>query len=111
MAVSQRMRGSCPSRVPGRSTDSTRSVGPVQAGRPINEMILPAGGRLTKKHAAEPAAKPGPGFPLWRRRPGRLVLFGPSDKPYPACMLLLSCTGLSRGFDAGPLFEDIGFEL
>jgi len=26
-------------------------------------------------------------------------------------MLLLSCTGLSRGFDAGPLFEDLGFEL
>lgn len=26
-------------------------------------------------------------------------------------MLLLSCTGLARGFDAGPLFEDIGFEL
>src|SRR5438105_2400968 len=26
-------------------------------------------------------------------------------------MLLLSCSGLSRGFDAGPLFEDIGFEL
>src|SRR5205807_9752831 len=26
-------------------------------------------------------------------------------------MLLLSCTNLSRGFDAGPLFEDIGFEL
>lgn len=26
-------------------------------------------------------------------------------------MLLLSCTGLARGFDEGPLFEDIGFEL
>ncbi len=26
-------------------------------------------------------------------------------------MLLLSCNGLSRGFDAGPLFEDLGFEL
>lgn len=26
-------------------------------------------------------------------------------------MLLLSCSGLSRGFDAGPLFEDIAFEL
>src|SRR5262245_8097364 len=26
-------------------------------------------------------------------------------------MLLLSCTGLSRGFDADPLFEDLGFEL
>jgi ATP-binding cassette subfamily F protein 3 len=26
-------------------------------------------------------------------------------------MLLLSCSGLVRGFDAGPLFEDIGFEL
>src|SRR5947209_15077488 len=26
-------------------------------------------------------------------------------------MLLLSCSGLSRGFDAGPLFEDLGFEL
>src|SRR5438105_3118467 len=26
-------------------------------------------------------------------------------------MLLLSCTGLSRGFDAGPLFEDVAFEL
>ncbi len=26
-------------------------------------------------------------------------------------MLLLSCSQLSRGFDAGPLFEDIGFEL
>ncbi|MCS6852965.1 MAG: ABC-F family ATP-binding cassette domain-containing protein [Gemmataceae bacterium] len=26
-------------------------------------------------------------------------------------MILLSCTGLSRSFDAGPLFEDIGFEL
>src|SRR2546430_13217992 len=26
-------------------------------------------------------------------------------------MLLLSCSNLSRGFDAGPLFEDIGFEL
>ena len=26
-------------------------------------------------------------------------------------MLLLSCTQLSRGFDAGPLFEDIAFEL
>ncbi|MBI3410195.1 MAG: ABC-F family ATP-binding cassette domain-containing protein [Planctomycetes bacterium] len=26
-------------------------------------------------------------------------------------MLLLSCCQLSRGFDAGPLFEDLGFEL
>src|SRR5262245_27992083 len=26
-------------------------------------------------------------------------------------MLLISCSGLSRGFDAGPLFEDVGFEL
>ena len=26
-------------------------------------------------------------------------------------MLLLSCSGLSRGFDAEPLFEDLGFEL
>src|SRR5437764_5425535 len=26
-------------------------------------------------------------------------------------MLLLSCSDLSRGFDAGPLFEDVGFEL
>src|SRR5712691_8816740 len=26
-------------------------------------------------------------------------------------MLLLSCSQLSRGFDAGPLFEDVGFEL
>lgn len=26
-------------------------------------------------------------------------------------MLLLSCTGLSRGFDEGPLFIDLGFEL
>jgi ATP-binding cassette subfamily F protein 3 len=26
-------------------------------------------------------------------------------------MLLLSCSQLSRGFDEGPLFEDIGFEL
>ena len=26
-------------------------------------------------------------------------------------MLLMSCTGLSRAFDRGPLFEDLGFEL
>jgi ATP-binding cassette subfamily F protein 3 len=26
-------------------------------------------------------------------------------------MILLSCSRLTRGFDAGPLFEDIGFEL
>src|SRR5580693_2580336 len=26
-------------------------------------------------------------------------------------MLLLSCSQLSRGFDARPLFEDLGFEL
>lgn len=26
-------------------------------------------------------------------------------------MILLSCSGLIRGFDEGPLFEDIGFEL
>src|SRR5262245_47011818 len=26
-------------------------------------------------------------------------------------MLLLSCSRLARGFDEGPLFEDIGFEL
>src|SRR4051794_16742785 len=26
-------------------------------------------------------------------------------------MLLLSCSDLSRGFDQGPLFENIGFEL
>src|SRR5256714_5500394 len=26
-------------------------------------------------------------------------------------MLLLSCNGLSRGFDEGPLFENVGFEL
>src|SRR6185369_13286359 len=26
-------------------------------------------------------------------------------------MLLFSCSQLSRGFDAGPLFEDLGFEL
>jgi len=26
-------------------------------------------------------------------------------------MLLMSCTGLSRAFDRGPLFDDVGFEL
>jgi ATP-binding cassette subfamily F protein 3 len=26
-------------------------------------------------------------------------------------MILLSCSGLARGFDQGPLFQDIGFEL
>src|SRR5262249_19709434 len=26
-------------------------------------------------------------------------------------MLLLSCSGLTRGFDEGPLFQDLGFEL
>src|SRR3954464_6001828 len=26
-------------------------------------------------------------------------------------MLLMSCEGLERGFDAGPLFENVGFEL
>src|SRR6516225_4200865 len=26
-------------------------------------------------------------------------------------MLLMSCSRLSRGFDEGPLFQDIGFEL
>src|SRR6266404_5203416 len=26
-------------------------------------------------------------------------------------MILLSCSGLTRGFDAGPVFEDIGFDL
>src|SRR5262249_49447414 len=26
-------------------------------------------------------------------------------------MLLMSCTGLTRGFDRGPLFEDVEFEL
>src|SRR6059058_1023515 len=26
-------------------------------------------------------------------------------------MLLLSCTRLSRGFDQGPLFQNVGFEL
>ena len=26
-------------------------------------------------------------------------------------MLLLSCSRLTRGFDEGPLFEDVGFEL
>src|SRR5919202_3723875 len=26
-------------------------------------------------------------------------------------MLLLSCNGLARGFDEGPLFRDVGFEL
>src|SRR5438270_3640544 len=26
-------------------------------------------------------------------------------------MLLLSCSRLTRGFDAGPLFQDVGFEL
>src|SRR5437868_13683793 len=26
-------------------------------------------------------------------------------------MILLSCSRLARGFDEGPLFEDIGFEL
>src|SRR5271167_2484584 len=26
-------------------------------------------------------------------------------------MLLMSCSRLARGFDEGPLFEDIGFEL
>src|SRR5437879_1646731 len=26
-------------------------------------------------------------------------------------MLLLSCTNLTRGFDEGPLFENLGFEL
>src|SRR5919201_6934692 len=26
-------------------------------------------------------------------------------------MLLLSCSGLTRGFDEGPLFTDLGFEL
>ena len=30
---------------------------------------------------------------------------------YNALMLLLSCSQLSRGFDAGPLFEGLGFEL
>src|SRR6516165_7346045 len=28
-----------------------------------------------------------------------------------SAMLLLSCSSLSRGFDQGPLFRDIGFEL
>src|SRR5215472_15864071 len=26
-------------------------------------------------------------------------------------MLLLSCSGLSRGFDEGPLFQNVGFEV
>src|SRR5436853_3744331 len=26
-------------------------------------------------------------------------------------MLLMSCTGLARSFDRGPLFEELGFEL
>src|SRR5258707_13561299 len=26
-------------------------------------------------------------------------------------MLLLSCSSLARGFDAGPLFQNVGFEL
>ena len=30
---------------------------------------------------------------------------------YDIPMLLLSCSGLSRGFDQGPLFSDLGFEL
>src|SRR5262245_22510741 len=29
----------------------------------------------------------------------------------PVPMLLLSCSQLSRGFDEGPLFENVGFEL
>src|SRR5947209_18300988 len=33
------------------------------------------------------------------------------DPPLAKPMLLLSCTDLSRGFDAGPLFEGLGFEL
>src|SRR4051794_31711902 len=33
------------------------------------------------------------------------------DPPPARPMLLLSCSDLSRGFDAGPLFEGLGFEL
>src|SRR5947199_83213 len=46
----------------------------------------------------------GPGRPHER-------LCGPARRAYPVGMILLSCSGLSRGFDAGPLFEDVGFEL
>src|SRR5438045_6642088 len=36
----------------------------------------------------------------------------PPDRPrYPDRMMLLSCTGLTRGFHATPLFEDLAFEL
>src|SRR5437868_10482217 len=42
------------------------------------------------------------------RRPGpRRLLF--TERP--RAMLLLSCTNLTRGFDRGPLFEDVSFEL
>jgi ATP-binding cassette subfamily F protein 3 len=34
-----------------------------------------------------------------------------TDLPPAKLMLLLGCSQLSRGFDAGPLFEDLGFEL
>jgi ATP-binding cassette subfamily F protein 3 len=41
-------------------------------------------------------------------RQRRLSVFEPSA---PVLMILLSCSRLARGFDEGPLFEDIGFEL
>src|SRR5947209_19899556 len=47
-------------------------------------------------------APPLPGMPT---RPAR-----PQGGRSPA-MLLLSCSDLCRGFDEGPLFEDLGFEL
>src|SRR4051812_13507798 len=37
-----------------------------------------------------------------------------SAPPHPevtSLMLLLSCSSLSRGFDQGPLFQNVGFEL
>src|SRR6059036_1721460 len=48
-----------------------------------------------------------------RRKKGLLLFFHPSSLiPHPCfTMLLLSCSRLSRGFDEGPLFEEVGFEL
>src|SRR5262249_13414742 len=74
-------------RAAGRPTDFSRPAAIIQAGGPKSDRL--------------DAPKPDEIHSLPR------VI----SAPILTSMLLLSCAELSRGFDAGPLFEDVGFEL
>src|SRR5205823_6591863 len=91
----------------------------------------PAPGTATASRRAQPGGAGAtvpvrpPALVQWPPRRSQAVLPpGPAQRGRPQAdraisgadlkesgMLLLSCTNLARGFDRGPLFEDVSFEL